>query len=204
MSLWLGIAAGLLLLSPVAFSIAKRSSADANPRLWFAIHVGASGLGAILAILHSNGNFNSPPALLLLLLAIVIGLGTWIRLVCGTGFAACMGARPLAFAAVDPERRGQLRVLLAEKTELLKRLDSQAKEAEFSPLLAHWFAQPTTSWRYLRLMEKERNLIGARRDAGAVLSWSRRLHMVFGALFVVGLSVHVIVAVYRLSTGGAG
>lgn len=202
MSLWIGIAAGLLLSSPVAFSIVKRSAATANPRLWFAIHVVGSGLGAVLALIHSGGNFDEPPALLLLLLAVLIGLGVWIRLANGSRFAMRMGARPLAFVTTDPERRSRLQALLAEKTLLLKTLDPGAREAEFSPLLGHWFTQPISAWRYLLLMEKERNLTGARTDAGILFSWSRRIHMALGALFVAGLIVHILVAIYRMDVFG--
>ena len=201
---WIGIAAGVLLLSPVLFSLLKRSDASANPRTWFAIHVAASSLGAVLAVIHSGGRFGSPPALLLLLLAVVMALGAWIRLEQGSRFAARMGARPLAFTAPDPPRRDRLQSVLADKEALLEALDPQAREAEFSPLLSHWFSRPLLSLRYFRLMELERNLTGVRTDAGPVLSWSRRLHIALGALFVAGLLLHVAVALFRQGTGGAG
>lgn len=204
MTLWIGIAAGILLLTPMLFSFLKRSAASANPRSWFAYHVAASSLGAALALVHSGGHFGSPPALLLLLLVMVIALGVWIRWDQGSRFASRMGARPLAFASGNPSMREQLQAVLADKTALLSRLDPDAREAEFSPLPRHWLSSPVLAFRYFRLMELERNLTGVRADAGPVLSWSRRLHIALGTLFLVGLMVHVAVALYRLRVEGSG
>jgi hypothetical protein len=193
---WLGIAAGILLLSPVAFWFVKRSSLQANPRTWFAVHVAASSAGAVLAVVHTGGRFASPPALLVALLAAVIGLGAWILLTRGSRFAARMAARPAAFGMQDPIRRADLGDILDRKTALLADLDPAAREAEFSLLPSHWLRHPHLAFRYQLLSARERNLIGARRDAGFDLAWSRLAHMALGGLFVAGLAVHFVVATW--------
>ncbi len=200
--IWIGVAAAMCLLAPVAYSLLKRSAADVQPRLWFSIHVTGSLIGACLAIIHSGGQLLSPPGVLLVLLVATMILGGWIRLTGSTGFAHRMGARPNAFIARNSQNRQTLRELIDAKIDLLGRLEPAASEALFSPQLKHWLDKPLMSARYLRLMEKERQMSGARVDAGALVAWSRRIHMGLGALFVAGLAIHIGVALYRILSGG--
>ena len=193
---WIGVAAALFLTAPALFSILKRSAARTDPRRWFAIHVAGSCIGAVLAIIHSGGNFGEPPALLLLLLLAIIGIGGWIRISQGSRFAGRMAARPYAFAGPDPSRRETLRALIEAKTGLLRSLDPGAPEAEFSPQLVHWLKSPAASLRYMMLVAREREIIGARADAGPVLYWSRWVHMGLGVIFLAGLIVHIVVAIW--------
>lgn len=199
--IWIGVAAAISLLAPVAYSLLKRSAADVQPRLWFSVHVIGSFIGACLAVIHSGDQFWSPPGVLLVLLGAIMVLGGWIRLSGGTGFAHRMGARPNAFLGRNVHSRQTLRKLIDDKIDLLDRLEPAASEALFSPQMKHWLDRPILSARYLRLMERERQLSGARRDAGAVTAWSRRVHMGLGALFVAGLAVHIGVALYRILSG---
>ncbi|MEX0343912.1 MAG: hypothetical protein AB3N20_03250 [Rhizobiaceae bacterium] len=200
--IWIGVAAAVCLLAPVAYTLLKRSAADVQPRLWFSVHVIGSLAGVCLAIIHSGGQLLSPPGALLVLLGATVILGGWIRLNGSTRFAHRMGARPNAFLGGGLQNRQTLRKLIDDKIELLGRLEPAANEALFSPQLKHWLDKPVLSARYLRLMEKERHVSGARSDAGAVTAWSRRIHMVLGALFVAGLAIHIGVALYRILLGG--
>lgn len=193
---WAGVFSAVLLITPVVFSVLKRSAADTDPRKWFTLHVIASCLGAVLAVVHSGGNIGEPPTLLLMLLLAVMGIGAWIRLSQGTLFAGRMAARPKAFTSMDLSRREALRGLIDEKTRLLGLLDPQATEAEFSPQLEHWVRSPARSFHYLRLVGRERDIIGARADSGPRLYWSRWVHMALGSLFVAVLVLHIIVATW--------
>ena len=92
--------------------------------------------------------------------------------------------------------RVQLGAVVEAKIELLRLLDSNADESLFSPTLKHWLTSPWYSLRYQLLVEEEYRLVGARRRAGLVLQWWRRLHLLAAGVFFVGLLTHVMVVLF--------
>lgn len=189
----------LLLLVPGLFSIIKRGASEQNPPQWFVFHVLASVAGATLIFLHAaGGSWLSPPGLLLLILIFLLIQGILARLLLARKLSHLFAASTPAFNVNQPLQtdREALAALISAKTELLKQLDAQANEALFSPALKHWLQSPLLTLRYHRLIEQEYKLVGARRNAGRLLGYWRRLHMLLAALFFIGLLVHVVVVLF--------
>lgn len=189
----------VLLLAPLCFSMMKRSGLSASPPAWFVAHVISSLLGSCLIFIHvASGNWFTPPGLILLLLVLLIAQGSLLRAVFSREFsllfARSAAARGFSFpAALD---KSALQSLIDQKTLLLQSFAPDQAEALFSPALQHWLRAPLSSYRYQRLATREAALVGARRSAGIKLSWSRRMHMIAGLLFYLGLFSHIVVMLF--------
>lgn len=190
------IAGGLLLMTPLLFSVTKRSPLSVSPPRWFAAHVLASLAGFVFISLHvSAGRLFSTPGILYLLLLFLILQGIVARVFLSRGFSRQFGSRESSFTVSDATRR-ELAEVIAAKTRLLTRLDPQASEALFSPNLRHATRHPLLTLRYARLVARESRLVGARRRAGRPLSLWRRLHIAAALLFLSGIVVHVVTVTF--------
>ena len=146
----------------------------------------------------SNGNWFSPPGMLLILMLFLFVQGAFLRTTVSNRFSHLFARTSIAPGFSKPESldKAKLQVLIEYKTSLLKRLDNNASEALFSPNLRHWLKHPMLSLRYQRLISMEADLVGARQGAGLVMAWSRRLHMLVASLFLLGLIAHVVVVLF--------
>ena len=189
----------LLLFAPLAFVIMKRSGWSANPPLWFIGHVLATSFGSCLIFIHvAHGDWLTPPGVVLLLMLFLILQGSLLRGILTRGFSLLFArsSAPTGFAAPPGLDKSALQQVIGAKIDLLRRLDSSADEALFSPALKHWLRQPLRSARYQLLAEREARMIGARASAGAGLAWSRRIHMLAALGFYLGLVAHIIVVLF--------
>lgn len=191
-----GVAGVLLLLVPVAFVIAKRGGSGANPVNWFNAHVACSLLGMVLIAIHSGGFLRRPPALLLLALIALALLGVWGRVRGSRRMAATFASKAPAFTVPDAATRDRLRLLIAEKRQLLAQLDPQANEGTFSVNLPHFIRSPGLALAYRKLAREESLLLGTRAAVSAKQAWWRPLHMALAWLFVLGVVIHVITVTF--------
>lgn len=191
-----GVAGVLLLLVPVAFSLAKRGGASARPVGWFNAHVVCSIAGMVLIAVHSAGYLRRPPALLLLALAALAALGIWARWRGSRAMAETFAARAPAFQAPDAESRERLRRIIAEKRRLLPALDPSAAEGTFSVNLPHLVRSPRAALAYRRLAREESSLLGTRRAVPPAQAWWRPLHMALAWIFVLGVLIHVVTVTF--------
>ena len=194
-----GAAGALLLLAPLLFVIMKRSGLASSPPAWFIGHVLATMLGTCLIFVHvAAGDWISPPGLVLLLLLALVLQGSLLRVIYSRGFSLLFArtGRPSGFAAPPGLDKSVLQNLIDAKVVLLRRLEPAADEALFSPALKHWLRRPLASLRYQWLAEREARLVGARASAGPELRWSRRLHLLAGFLFYMGLLAHIVVVLF--------
>ena len=137
-----------------------------------------------------------PPAFLILALIGLAALGVWARIYGAKRMAATMGTKRPAFAAPDPALQSKIRDVIEKKTALLRKLDSAATEATFSPNLSHWLAKPFKTMAYIRLVRAEETLIGTRQSVGGAQAYWRALHLALAGLFVIGLFIHVITVTF--------
>ena len=189
----------MALLAPFAFVIMKRSGKTDNPPAWFIAHVIATAFGSCLIFIHAaNGNWLSPPGIVLILMAFLILQGSLLRVVLSRGFSLLFARSSAAtgFNAPAGLDKTALQNVIDAKITLLVKLDPGAKEALFSPALKHWLQQPLNSCHYQLLAEREARMVGARGSAGVELRWSRRIHMLAALGFYLGLIAHVIVVLF--------
>ena len=189
----------ILLLAPFAFLLMKRSGKADSPPAWFIAHVLATSLGCCLIFIHvANGNWLSPPGMVLLLMVFLILQGSLLRVVLSRGFSLLFArsSAPMGFNAPAGLDKTALQDLIDTKVDLLKTLDPAASEALSSPALKHWFAQPLNSCRYQLLAEREARMVGARGSVAIELRWARRIHMLAALGFYLGLIAHVIVVLF--------
>lgn len=146
----------------------------------------------------ANGNWVSPPGVVLILMLFLIIQGAYLRVSVSARFSHLFARNSIASGFGKPASldRKKLWVLIEYKQSILAKLDPDAAEALFSPNLKHWLIHPLLSLRYQRLISMEADMVGARRGASLVLAWSRRIHMAAAALFFVGLLAHVIVVLF--------
>jgi hypothetical protein len=192
----LGVVGALLLLVSIVFVIVKRSGRGELAPAWFVAHVVLGTFGTVLVLVHSAGFLRRPPALLLLALLGLIVLGVWARLRLSGRMAATFGSKQGAFAPAGAGSRAALAALIERKRALLASLDPAAREATFSPTLAHWTRSPRASLRYARLVREENDLMGTRASVGVQQAWWRPLHLALAYLFVLGLLIHVITVTF--------
>jgi len=188
-----------LLLAPLCFSMMKRSGLSASPPGWFVAHVISSLLGGGLIFIHvASGNWFTPPGLVLLLLVFLILQGSLLRAVFSRDFSLLFARSSAAQGFTSPASldKSVLQRIIDEKTRLLFAFAPNENEALFSPNLKHWLRAPLASFKYQRLAAREAALVGARSSAGVKLSWSRRIHMVAGLLFYLGLLSHIVVMLF--------
>jgi hypothetical protein len=188
-----------LLLAPLCFSMMKRSGLSASPPSWFVAHVISSLLGGGLIFIHvASGNWFTPPGLVLLLLVFLIFQGSLLRAVFSRDFSLLFARSSAAQGFTSPASldKSVLQRIIDEKIRLLSAFAPNEDEALFSPNLKYWLRAPLASFKYQRLAAREAALVGARSSAGAKLSWSRRMHMVAGLLFYLGLLSHIVVMLF--------
>ena len=189
----------VLLLAPLCFSIMKRSGLSASPPVWFVAHVISTLLGSCLIFIHvASGHWFTPPGLILLLLVFLILQGSLLRAVFSRDFSLLFAhssvARGFSFpASLD---KPALQHIIDQKALLLQSFAPDDDEALFSPALKHWLRAPLSSFKYQRLAAREAAMVGARSSAGIRLSWSRRIHMMAGLLFYLGLLFHIVVMLF--------
>lgn len=194
-----GAIGALLLLAPMTFSLLKRSQSTSSPPAWFIVHVLFSVLGCCFIIVHiATADWISPPGFVLLLLFTLILQGGLLRSVVSAGFSLqfAHSASAGGFQPTDNLDKAALSALIERKRSLLLTLSPSADEGLFSPTLRHWCLQPWRSFQYQRMAETEARMIGVRQAAGLKLGWSRRLHMLLGLVFYLGLISHVIVVLF--------
>ncbi len=204
---WGGAFGALALFMPLIFSVLKRSGLSASPPFWFVCHVLFACMGVYLVLYHTaGGDWFSPPGLVLMLMLFLVIQGALLRSSVSTKFSRLFARSSVAPGFSKPEAldKARLRVLIDCKQSLLRQLDAGASEALFSPNLRHWVRHPLLSLRYQRLISMEADMVGARQSAGALLAWSRRLHMVAALLFFLGLISHVVVVLFFAGYAAGG
>ena len=186
-------------LVPFAFSATKRAGLQGRPPTWFSVHVVASLIAVAALTVHSGGEWWTPPALLLALLWLIVLQGAWMRVFLTRRFAQIFSSKLTAFRAGAKPDRNALRAVIAEKQGLLASLDTNAKEATFSPSLRHWLRDPVRTARYLRLVALERKIMGTAASVPWAVGWMRALHMAAAAAFLAGIIVHVVLVTFFAS-----
>jgi hypothetical protein len=200
------ILGALLLLVPLAFSVVKRAGLTASPPVWFVGHVHAALAGSVLIFFHAaGGRWLTPPGVILLALLLVVVQALVARAFISPRISTLFASKPGAFRQADPSAGKALGKIIEAKAQLLADLDPGASEALFSPNLGHWRRHPWLSLRYLRLAAAEARLVGARRQAGWVLGYWRRLHIALASLLLAGMVLHVVLVLFfagYLAQGG--
>lgn len=181
----------LLLFASFAAVLAKRRGRPGKRA--FHGHVWLASIGSALVFAHAAGNFDRPPALMFLLLAILMALGVWSRIGGARRMASTFGQKRAAFGAPDPDRRARLASVLQAKRDLLAKLDPAAAEATFSLTPRHWRRAPLKAVRYQALVDQEAHLTGARAALSPLQAYWRRVHHGLAMLFLIGLLVHIAV-----------
>ncbi len=196
---WCATLGAVLLLAPLCFVVMKRSGFSESPPTWFVTHVIATIIGCMLILVHAGeGDWLTPPGVVLLLLVFLILQGSLLRGVISRDFSLLFARSSIAsgFGAPSGLDKQALQQLIDAKTRLLRDLDPGASEGLFSPALKHWLRHPWLSFRYRGLAAREARLVGARGSAGAGLAWARRIHMLVAAAFYLGLLAHVVVVLF--------
>ena len=191
-----GVFGALLLLVSMVFVVVKRSGGGQLAPAWFVAHIICGTLGTVLVVIHSAGYLRRPPALLFLALLGLIALGVWARVRLSGRMAATFATKQRGFVPVGRDRREALAAVIERKRALLVSLDPAAREATFSPTLAHWLRSPWKSLGYARLIREENRLVGTRASVGMEQAWWRPLHLALAYLFVPGLVTHVITVTF--------
>jgi len=126
----------------------------------------------VLIAIHSGGFLRRPPALLLLTLVALAALGVWARVHGSRRMAATFASKAPGFTVPDTATRDRLRVLIAEKRELLAQLDPKANEGTFSVNLPHFIRSPGLALAYRKLSARRIAVAGdprcSFRQAGVV------------------------------------
>ena len=187
------VGASALALSALS-AMLKR--AGQPPRQNFGRHIWLGCIGFVLVSAHSGGNLGAPPALLLLALVLLMGLGVWARTIGAQRMAATFGSKRGVLSAYDPALRARLKALIADKQLRLARIDPNANEATFSLTLAHWLSTPAKAYGYRQLVGAERGLLGTDRAVGMAQAYWRRLHRLIALAFVAGLVVHIVLVTF--------
>jgi len=185
----------------------KRSGVSDSPPTWFVAHVLSTLLGSCFIFAHvRSADWLTPPGLVLFLLVFLILQGSFLRVLVSRGFSLLFARNSAqhGFGTWQGNNKEAIQAIINQKTELLKSIDADAQEALFSPTLKHWFRHPVLSFQYQRLAQKEASLVGSRQAAGTVLAWSRRVHIVAGALFYLGLIAHLVVVLFFAGYAAGG
>ncbi|MEX0871510.1 MAG: hypothetical protein WDZ65_06785, partial [Aquisalimonadaceae bacterium] len=191
-----GIVGSILLLVPFAFSLGKRAGTSRVPNRLFILHVLASVLGSFLVAIHAAAGLQGPPLVILACLLALVVTGVVARVHISGHMAATFGTKSAPFLPVAPELKDQLRNIIRQKQELLRKLDPQAQEALFSVTLRHWVRAPRLSLAFHRLARREARLIGERASVRLIQAYWRPLHIALAWVFLAGLAVHVIVVTF--------
>lgn len=192
----LGISGAVLLLVSMGFVAVKRSGRGGAAPTWFAAHVLSAIIGMALVAVHSGGSFVRPPALLFLALLALSVIGVWARTRVSRQMSATFATRHGNFGPADASAQSVLRGIIGRKTALLERLEPAAAEGQFSLAPAHWLRHPLLALGYRRLEVRESRLIGHRRALPMVQAYWRRLHILLGYIFVLGLAGHILTVTF--------
>lgn len=190
-----GVLGLALLLVPVLFSWNKRMG-TAAPHRWFVAHVACGIAGWMLIVVHTGGNWWTPPFLLVVLLTAVIALGFWGRTRAVRLSAGTFGTKIAGFSPPDEATRALLRALISEKTVLLRELDTSAREGTFSVSLPHLLRRPRLAWRYWRLERREQLLLGTRTAVSRAQGRWRLVHLLLGWTMLLGTLAHVLLVTF--------
>lgn len=193
------IIGSLLLLMPFIFFLMKRTGQSENPPFWFVLHAVCGFGGLSLVAVHVASVARITPALLpLVALSFLVFQGFWVRafLTRRLSFVFARSANSFGFGGTVHTDKEALARIIDQKIRLLAKLDPAASEATFSPQLKHWLRAPLRAFRYDLLARQEAALVGARRRAGLVLSYSRQLHITVAAIFYLSLLAHVVVMLF--------
>ena len=177
---WAAFVGLIALFVPMLFSLLKRSGLSQSPPFWFVSHVVCACIGVYFILFHAAaGNWLSPPGVVLILMLFLVIQGAFLRISISTRFSRLFARSAAAggFAQATSFDKQHLQALIEHKQRLLKKLDSSATEALFSPNLGHWMRHPWLTLRYQKLISEETRMIGARESAGFWPAWSRRIHM---------------------------
>lgn len=191
-----GAAGAALLLVSMVFVLVKRTGRGGPPPAWFAAHVVAGTIGAVLVAIHSAGFLRRPPALLFLALIGLAVLGVWARVRLSRRMAATFATKQQSFTPARAETREHLAAVIRAKRDLLPMIDPAASEGTFSLTLAHWLGRPRAALRYAHFVRAENRLIGTRRSVGLGQAYWRPLHLALAYLFVFGVIVHVVTVTF--------
>lgn len=192
----LGVIGSLLLLVAAVFVVVKRTGRGGSPVGWFIAHIACANIGFLLVAIHTTGKLDRPPALLLLNLLLLMALGVWARVRAARTMADTFGTKLKGFTAADSSRHAELRQVIDAKEALLQSLDPKAQEATFSVTLPHLLRRPLSSVQYLRLVQQEQQLMGARTSVAPAQAWWRPLHLALAAAFIIGLLIHVVMVTF--------
>lgn len=188
-------ALGALLLIGSFFAVlAKRRGKPG--KAGFHGHVWLASIGTGLVAIHGASGLAKPPALLLALLAVLIGLGVWSRLQGARMMAQTFGQKRAAFSRPDKALRSKLQALLEQKQALLTKLDPAANEALFSPTMRHWRRAPILTFRYAQLAAEERRLIAPDQALPPIQARWRLIHRLAGLAFLGGLIGHILIVMF--------
>lgn len=190
----MAILGAILLLGATTTAVAKRVRGAAKSG--FRNHIWCSCAGFILVCTHTAGALLSPPAILLVCLLGLAGIGVWARVPGAQQMAHTFGTKTAAFSRVSETTRQRLRDLLDRKRALLQRLDATADEALFSLTPRHWLLSPLMALGYSRLVRAERNLLGTDQSVAWRQAYWRRVHQLLVVLFLAGLLVHVVLVTF--------
>ena len=196
------IIGSLLLLGAYGVAHAKRFGRDGRQSA--RRHVWLACTGFVLVAAHSTGELDDPPALLLLALVALGGLGIWARMRGATALAQVFGGKFGVVRGPSSSERDALAAIIESKTALLATLEPGASEATFSLQPRHWLLAPSAAVSYWSLTKKELALTAAVQSLPAALRYWRAAHQLIAAACVLGLLLHVIVVTFFAAYAAEG
>ena len=203
------ILGALLLVGAFVAALAKRFGGAA--RAGFRLHVWLALLGVVLVAFHSTGAWSKAPMSLLVITLALVALGGWGRTRGAHAMAATFGSKRGGFTNqhASPEdvsqsasRRAQFAALIERKRALLAAVLTDADEAQFSVQAIHCLQHPLFAWRYQRLVLEEAQLLG--RYTLRAQAWWRLVHQLLAWSFVLGLLIHIVLAMWLMASNRTG
>ena len=197
----LGIGGAVLMLVPLAYTVAKRALAvrGAALRAFLAVHIYAALFGAVLAILHTGHKFDNPlgTALTALMLIVVVSgfVGRYLLREC----SAQLGDKRRQRTALEP-------AFEAARREVLERAAAVGQTGRLALAARAVLPWPGGDPGLRRALQAAAEVV----DAAAALDssialhermqrWFRRwmrLHLTLTTLFYLALIAHVVVVAY--------
>jgi len=147
-------------------------------------------------LVHWGFNIIQFPTLLLLLLAALVALGIWSRSRGAVRMADTFGRKHAAFATPAPAVREHLRSIIADKRQVLAKLEPNASEGLFSLQPRHWLTSPFRAMAYQRLCRAESRLVGADAVLSPTHRYWRLAHRLLAWGFVGGMALHVVIVLF--------
>lgn len=131
-------------------------------------------------------------------------LGVWARIYLNWRMSTTFGTKLRAFGPGNEATRLRLRQLIAEKRELLGKIDPLAVEGTFSITLAHRMRTPMLALSYDRLVREESKSPGARQSVGFQQAYWRIVHLLLAYIFIAGIVIHVVTVTFFAGYVAAG